>query len=150
MYVNRSRKHVRNVLWSFVVDTYTLYIITQEWYFTRTGNGTRFDSINMLLELVVKSIFKTMRAARFCNLKILFIFVAEQRPQIKHLKWVEYYNCNIGLILFGWRILIVTLRDWFFWRHLNTQNLLVYPNLRYCLYKYLRVFGTHVFSHLII
>ena len=42
-----------------------LYIITQEFYFTRSGNGNHFNSINMILELVVKSAFKTMRAARF-------------------------------------------------------------------------------------
>ena len=120
-----------------------LYIITQELYFTRSGNGNNFNSINMLLELVVKSVFKTMRAARFCNLKILYKFVAEQRPRLsnRNLKWVDYKNCNIGLILFGLRILIVTLRDCFFWRHLNTQNLLVYPSLRYYLYRYLRVLG---------
>ena len=67
-------------MYSGVLLLIALYIITQEWYFTRSGNGNHFNSINMLLELVVKSVFKTMRAARFCNLKILFIFVAEQRP----------------------------------------------------------------------
>ena len=71
-------------MFSDVLLLIAVYIITQEWYFTRSENGNHFNSINMLLELVVKSVFKTMRAARFCNLKILFIFVAEQRPQIKH------------------------------------------------------------------
>ena len=60
------------------------YIITQEWYFTRSGCCNHFNSIKMSLELVVKFVFRTMQAARFCNPKILFISVAEQQPQIKH------------------------------------------------------------------
>ena len=76
MYVNRFRTHVKNVLWCFVVDHF-IHHYTRV-YFTRLGNGNHFNFINMFLELVVKSIFKTLRAACFCNLKILFIFVAEQ------------------------------------------------------------------------